>query len=268
MEFQICEVNISVEANNVQPGTDSHRVNVRTVVKSAVAVVLLMAVFLRPTIASGIAIVDTLGIATPTTQFSVFGSGGSTIYSKQFVGPQFTLPDSAVLTEIGAFVNNCASIVAGVPQCPHTLPLIVQIRPSIGGIPDPSTVLSSFKLSHDNVPLLISFESAPINLTLGAGSYFALFGTQQTSDEGFLMNTASSPFTYLAGRTILGSLNPISGVSSASSQFAAVRISTTAAPAPEPSTLLLLTTGILGLLANDWRRRINPGRRGIKDDQK
>ena len=268
MEFQICEVNISVEANNVQPGTDSHRLKVRTVVKSAVAAVLLMAVFLRPTIASGVAIVDTLGVATPTTQFSVFGSGGVTIYSEQFVGPQFTLPDSAVLTEIGAFVNNCASIVAGVPQCPNTLPLIVQIRPSIGGIPDPSTVLSSFELSHDNVPLLCSFESVEINLTLGAGSYFALFGTQQASDEGFLMNTASSPFSYLAGSTILGFLDPISGVSSASSQFAAVRVSATTAPVPESSTLLLVTTGILGLLANGWRRRIEPGGRGIKGDQK
>src|SRR5947208_1461926 len=152
MELQNGNANNSVEANNVRPCAQG--LTVRAFARSA-AVVILMVAFFQPTVAGAAAIVDTLAIATPTTQFSVFGAGGQAIFSEQFVGPQFTLQSSAVLTEIGAFVNNCATIFTGVPQCPDTLPFIVQIRRSVGGIPDRSTVLASFTLSHDNDPFLV-----------------------------------------------------------------------------------------------------------------
>jgi hypothetical protein len=169
------------------------------------------------------AVVDTLGAATPTTTFSVFGSSGNSIFGSQLVGPKFELAQPTVITEIGAFLNNCESIVGGVPQCPGTLPFIVQIRPSLDGMPDPSRVLATFVLSHDDDPLLISYESVSADVSLTAGTYFALF-VPQHADAGFLLGVASSPFEYLAGTTTLGFLDPASGVSFASEQSAAVRI--------------------------------------------
>src|SRR4026209_1474801 len=72
-----------------------------------------------------ISILDSLSTATPSTEFSVFGSNGTGISFAQFVRPKFTLTQPTTITEIGAFVNNCVSIIGGVPFCPNTLPLTV-----------------------------------------------------------------------------------------------------------------------------------------------
>lgn len=53
-----------------------------------------------------ISVLDSLGVATPDTEFSVTGSNGTSILPFQFVGPEFTLTQPTTLTEIGAFVNN------------------------------------------------------------------------------------------------------------------------------------------------------------------
>jgi hypothetical protein len=164
-----------------------------------------------------ISIIDSLGAATPDTQFSVFGSsGGASILDFQFVGPKFTLTQTTTLTEIGGFVN------CDIPQC-ATRPFTVQIRPSTNGVPDASTVLASFVLSNDNNPLVVSYESVAINLLLKPGTYFALFAPQGT-DEGFLLGGASDPFVYQSGLIELGSLNPFTGDADVSQQFGAVRI--------------------------------------------
>ncbi len=163
-----------------------------------------------------ISIIDSLGAATPATQFSIFGSGGVSILDFQFVGPKFTLTQQTTLTEIGAFVN------CGIPQC-STLPFTVQIRPSTNGVPDASTVLASFVLSNDNNPFVVSYESVVVNLLLEPGTYFGLFAPQGT-DEGFLLGTATNPFVYQAGLIEMGFLNPLTGISSVSQQFGAVRI--------------------------------------------
>jgi hypothetical protein len=169
------------------------------------------------------AIVDTLGSATPSTQFSVFGSSGLSIFTRQFVGPRFTLTQQTVLTEIGGFVNNCREIVLGVPQCPVTLPFIVEIHPELNGIPDPSHVLATFVLSHDDDPLVISYESVVPNFSLGPGTYFALFGSQN-DDAGFILGVAGAG-SYRAGLTPAGVLDPTTGSSSASAgETMAVRI--------------------------------------------
>lgn len=157
-----------------------------------------------------VAIVDALGAATPIMQFSVSGAGGVVIANLHLAGPEFILTQPTTITEVGGFLNNCKSIVGGVPQCPGTVPLIVQIRPSTDGVPDASTVLASFTLSHDNDPLVVSYESVAVNLTLGPGSYFALFGAQG-GDEGFLLNNASDPFVYQAGLITMGLLDLTAG---------------------------------------------------------
>jgi hypothetical protein len=136
-------------------------------------------------------IVNTLGAASPTTTFSVFGAGGQPLSGSSLVGPRFELTQPAVITEIGAFLNNCRTIVGGQPQCPGTLPFRVQIRPSPNGVPHPSSVLATFVLSHDDNPLVVSYESVSTSLSLGAGTYFAMFASQG-ADAGFVAGFASS----------------------------------------------------------------------------
>lgn len=171
-----------------------------------------------------VSILDTLGIATPATQFPLFDSTGQGIFDFQFVGPQFTLTQPITLTEIGAFVNvRCEIPDSGVSLCSSPSPLIVQIRPSVNGLPDPATVLASFFLSHDNDPLVVSYESVAINLPLQPGTYFALF-VPQPDNAGFLLGSATSPFNYQAGLISLGALNPISQDAVVIQTFGAVRI--------------------------------------------
>jgi hypothetical protein len=125
-----------------------------------------------------IAIVDTLGAATPATKFSVFGSGGISVSPTQSVGPLFTLAQETVITEIGGFLND-ASFINGVLQPPfNPLPFIVQIRPSVAGTVDASTVLATFVLSSYKNPAIVSYESEGTKLLLEAGTYFAMFARQ------------------------------------------------------------------------------------------
>jgi len=190
---------------------------------------------------STLSLVDALGAATPATQFSVFGSGGTSILGSQFVGPEFVLNQPTTITEIGGFVNNCGSIIAGSPQCPGTLPLTVQIRPSRNGIPDAATVLASFALSHDDDPLVISYESVAPNLTLRPGNYFAMFAPQG-SDAGFLLGNASDPFRYQAGSIRFGIFDPGTGIPRAETNMGAVRI--LGVPANPQAAIQLLMTDV------------------------
>lgn len=197
----------------------------RSVAVFAIALLVLVTGVVRANASPAtdtVTVLDTLAFATPSTTFSVFGSGGQSIFSSQFVGPQFTLTHRTRITEIGAFVNNCVSIIDGVPQCPHTLPFIVEVRPSVNGVPDASTVLATFVLSDDQDPLTVSFEAVATHLVLEAGTYFAIFGTQTPADAGDLLSTAPG---YQAGLTILGFVDPTGGRAPfASTLFAAVRI--------------------------------------------
>jgi len=171
--------------------------------------------------AQTVTVLDTLGTATPKTTFSVFGSGGIAITNEQFAGPQFTLTQRSVLTRVGAFVNNCSSIIAGVPQCPNTLPFVVQIRRSVNGLPDPNLLVAAAPLTHDNDPLTVSFEWAKFDdIPLEPGTYFALFAPQQATDAGFLLSSAKD---YVAGITTIGYVSP-TGSSLDTANYAAVQI--------------------------------------------
>lgn len=148
---------------------------------------------------------DALSGLDTNTKFSVFGSGGHTIQQDfQDVGPLFELERGTRITEIGGWVNNCAAINAGVPNCPNTKPVIVQIHPDKNGVPDPDIVLATIELSHDNDPLTVAFESARTHLSLPAGRYYALFTTQQRADQGSILIGAQDPFFYRAGLTPFG----------------------------------------------------------------
>jgi hypothetical protein len=174
--------------------------------------------------AAAATIVDTLGAATPSTEFSALGTGGISILATQFVGPEFTLIEQTRIVEIGGFVSNRGGFVEGVPQCPSPPPLSVQVRAAKNGTPDPSSIVASFMLSNDDDPFLVSYESVQPNLVLAPGTYFALFATQRADAGGFLLQSATSPFQYLSGSTQMGFLDVTTGNASASVSAGAVRI--------------------------------------------
>src|SRR5438132_14301812 len=107
--------------------------------------------------AGAFAIIDTLGVATPATAFGVFGASGYALSARQYAGPAFTLARASVLTEIGAFLSGCGRLSQG--ACAPTAPFAVQIRPSVDGLPDPSTVVASLLLSRHADPQAISYRS-------------------------------------------------------------------------------------------------------------
>lgn len=116
--------------------------------------VLMLAGVGHASASGAVSIVDSLGIATTDTQFSLSGHTGLAVIDFQFVGPQFILTQPTTITEIGGFLNNCQGVI-GI-SC-STAPLIVEIRPSTNGVPDPSTVLASFVLSDDNDLQIVSY---------------------------------------------------------------------------------------------------------------
>lgn len=217
--------------------------------------ILLVHTLAESAYADPIRLVDTLGSAPASTVFSVFGSGGLTIGDGQSAGPRFSINEPTVLTEIGAFVNNCRSIAAGVPDCPNAQPIVVQLRRSVEGGPDPSSVIASFTLSHDDDPLRVAFESVSIHQRLMPGTYFVMFSAQP-GDAGFLLASALVPFQYTALSTVVGFLPPCCG--GPATQSAAVRILGTPAPVPEPSSLLLFGTGVIGAAKRLLMRRSSP----------
>jgi hypothetical protein len=162
-------------------------------------------------LASTTTLVDGLGSATPSTTFSAAGAGGMSLLPFQFVGPRFTVTVPSVITEIGAFVNIYTS----------NAPAVVQIRPEVNGVPDPSTVAQTLTLTSDGNPALFTYEKTTTEVFLTPGTYFALFGPQG-ADEGVLLGSAPS---YMAGLLPVGALDPLSGsVFPTSEQFAAVRV--------------------------------------------
>jgi hypothetical protein len=196
---------------NKTSGADRARANRpgRKIVTAAGLLLAMSATLPGLSQAQTFTVVDTLSTA-PGKTFSIFGTGGLAITTEQFVGPRFTLTQRAVLTRVGAFVNNCATITSGVPQCPNALPFVVQIRRSVNGAPDPRLVVAAAPLSHDNNPLAVSFESASFdNIPLEAGTYFAVFAPQQAGDGGLLLSTAPG---FVAGITAIGEVRPSGSV--------------------------------------------------------
>lgn len=209
-----------------------------------------------PQKAQAITIVDSLGEATPSKQFSVFGTAGLSISPNQFFGPNFVLTEPTIITEIGGFVNNCKQIISGQPNCPNTLPFTVEIYPSLNGVPDRFNKIQSFTLSHDNNPLVISYESVSPNLLLEPGAYFALFAPQG-SDSGFLLEFVQN--LNFSGESV--AIGGLTGDNQRAffeeSRTSRVRVLGTPLSIPEPTnTLGLIGTGLIALLCcNRYQRK-------------
>lgn len=197
-----------------------HDTSTKTLRRFIATVLAALFVFsgVAPVAGATITVFDSLGTATPASQFVATTTGGHSILEDQFVGVQFTVTQPTTLTEIGGFVNKLCG-----PVCSAT-PLTVQIRPAVNGVPDLSTVRGSFSLTDDGDPTLVSYESVLINLPLQLepGTYFALFAPHD-DDEGSLISNAFLPF-FQAPSVTLGILKPLTGISFAAEHFAAVRI--------------------------------------------
>jgi len=157
--------------------------------------------------ATTITIVDTLGVATPATTFSIFGAGGISIGHGWRVGPRFVLTAPTVVTEIGGFLShwgNCNN------SCPSQLPFTVEIRRAVNGLPDPLNVIATFTYPRDDHPTVISYESVAPKILLGAGTYFALFATPGATDNTGLLGNVLLPSGahYFAGVTALAFFDP------------------------------------------------------------
>ncbi len=163
-----------------------------------------------------VAIVDSLGAATPAVTFETPGSWGDTIFDQQNAGPMFSLADPTLVTEIGGFLSYI--------RPPLRPPLRVEIRPTVDGVPDVSTVLATFELPISGTEPTVSYVAVTPGVVLPPGTYFAMFAPQ-AGDVGSLLGGASVPFEYRAGSTPMGYLNAIEGTSSASpGMYVAVRI--------------------------------------------
>src|SRR3954447_11728714 len=176
-----------------------------------------------------VTVVDGLNGRDPSASLAVFGTGGISILPTQHSGPEFVLTTPTSIAEIGGSVNNCGTIDAGVPACPNRSPLIVEIRPANAGRPDPHVVIASFPLTDDGDPLLVSYESVHPNVSLPAGSYFALFAPANAADAGFILGTTND---YQASRLDAGTVDPGASATFIPGVFLAVRIAGAVAPVP------------------------------------
>jgi hypothetical protein len=189
-----------------------------------VAVLLLSASAVAGADNAQFTVLDTLGTAAPTTTFSVWAAGGTGVgWDGTKVGPEFVLTEPTVITEIGAFVNNC-SPSGSPPFCPGAAPFLVQIVPrsTEGGLPDVTHVLGTYVPSNDNNPVIYSYESVNPNLTLAPGTYFALIAAQN-DDTGAVLAQAQDP-GYVAGSVQMGWWRASDGVSNVETYPMAVRI--------------------------------------------
>lgn len=183
-------------------------------------------------------IVDSLGQATTSTQFSVFGSGGLLLHGQQLVGPRFTLNNRTMITEVGGFISSAKTISLGIAE-PNTLPHTIQFHPSINGLPDMLNTLATFELSDDGAPLIIGYESATPNIILGPGTYFALFGSRG-EDSGILLESSFGPPRYQGESVMIGVSVPLL----VEERHAAVRILGKSVP-ESGGTLTLLGLGLV-----------------------
>jgi len=188
---------------------------------------------------SGATIVDTLN-ADPGQTFSVFGTGGRSISAPSLIGPQFTLANTTLITQIGGFVEHCDKIISGIAECPNRFPFLVQVVAiNSTGDPDLTTVFGIFSLPINPDPLLIAYESVDPELTLPPGTYYAMIGGQ-LADGGYLLQVAPN---YHATSFMAGFVSPEGA--SHSLAFGAVRVLGT--ELPEPGMTGLVGLGILGL---------------------
>ena len=158
-------------------------------IRRLVALVFVVWMMWAPVVGAKVMVLDSTGAIDTKSSFSVFGTSGVSVTADQMAGPVFALAKRTMITEVGAFLNNCVSIVEGVPQCPSAAPFLAFVY-RLGSVPGVDEPEAGFVLSHDHAPLLVSYEFAESRVVLDPGIYVLLFAAQG-SDEGFLLSAAS-----------------------------------------------------------------------------
>ncbi len=165
-----------------------------------------------------ITIVDTLGEVEPGDALSEY-PGYYIVNYESYLGPRFTLTEETIITEIGAFLDK--------PK--YGRPFRIEIVRSSAGLPDRSDVIRRISgLSDDEYYGKYSYESVELNLTLSAGTYYALFSDSSERGGTLLTYTrkARIPYTiiYRPESSSLGRFDPETGNASSFTGSIAVRI--------------------------------------------
>ncbi len=209
-------------------------------------------------------IVDTLGSATPATEFDPDWVGFTDVAEHQNLGPAFTLNVPTRITEIGDFFGTPAS-------------LRVDIRRSVDGRPDPSAVVATFELWGAVRPEPgAAYLSAAPDVVLPPGTYFAMFAPSGGVDPGRgLVSNGIAPFDYRGTEAVFGWLDATSGSTWTSTDTLPARVlgrpaspteTPIALPAPTPQASLPPLTRTHVVAAGDTLWSIGQ-RYGLSVDQ-
>ena len=132
--------------------------------RAALLAVLVVAINCISTFAQAATILDTLGDFTTSDVVPLPGSFGQGVAETPQIGPLFILSVPTRITEIGAFLDSCASHL---PGCEPDA-LFVDIHRSFFGVPDLSSVLGTFALPLDHDPLTTTYLSVDPQLVHAA----------------------------------------------------------------------------------------------------
>lgn len=171
---------------------------------------------------------------------------GNTVASTQFMGSRFTLNQTMVIDHIGGHLRQFenGSLFGAIVRLTSPTALPIGTPFDLGEVLAHTTFTTTF-LSSD---LLI-----PLSVTLNPGNYALIFGSGLFGATGIgsmaLTNTdipGSDSYFFWDGRTFQNSVPRWRNNSLNNLRFVV-----TGNPIPEPGTMLLVATGIVGLIA--WR---------------
>jgi hypothetical protein len=215
---------------------------------------ILLGVVTRQVVA--VAVVLFASVSTADTIFNNFGPGnsvGGTTYFTVYPPAPSYLSQALKFTVPSASDYNLTSILLSLDSAPTALPGAVYIFPDEAGLPGPTSI-STLTVPTPSSTFTNELAVPTATLTLDAGhSYWVLPGAASGQGAGG-WGWASSPFDTSTPLAILPynfhawSLStPLGGVPA---------MAVTASPVPEPTTLTLLATALLGLgVASFVRRR-------------
>jgi hypothetical protein len=192
--------------------------------------------------------------------------GGWSLYDGQFLGSRFTLSSATTITSIAGHIDGNGTLFGAIVALsgPNALP---------EGSPFSTSEIMASGIFAITSPS--SEQMLPLNVTLGPGSYGVIFGSGMFGATGsgampqseIWDDTTQSSFVYTGSVDIgtpsyffWGTFTQSDGSSFSNwidGGFDRARfvVNGDASSVPEPTSLLLLGTGLGGLALAGWRRR-------------